>query len=106
MVAMGEGHDHDTGGICPMCQFRERLAEFLEHSHDDGREAWHTAVGDLRLHIHGVLLALDAIESQPFDDDPDPDDDPAEDAASAIAAVGAEIEHLWRTLMGKQGQGD
>ena len=105
MVSLGR-HDHGDGERCPGCVFREALAEFLEHSHDDGREAWHWAVGDLRMHIHGVLLALDAIESQPFDDDPDPDDDPAEDAASAIAAVGAEIEHLWHTLMGKQSQAD
>lgn len=105
MVAVNVGgHDHDDGTTCPGCRFRAALAEFLEHSHDDGREAWHWAVGDLRQHMHAALLALDALEAQPFVDDLDPDDDPAADAAAAIAAVGAEIEQLWHTLMGSDGQ--
>lgn len=103
MVAMREGHDHEPGQVCPCCQFRRLLAEFLETSHDEGREAWHRAVGDLRLHMHAALLALDAIEGQPFDDDPDPDDAPADDAAFAIHAVASEIEQLRQTLMGGDG---
>ena len=103
MVAIGE-HDHGDGELCPGCRFREVLAEFLERSHEDGREEWHWAVGDLRQHMHAALLALDAIEARPFDDEPD--HDAGEDAAAAIAALGSEIHQLWHTLMGDEGQGD
>ena len=68
-------------------------------SHDDGREEWHWAVGELRQHMHAALLALDAIEAQPFTDDDDLDADPAADAAAAITAVGSEITELWHTLV-------
>ena len=105
MVAIGE-HDHGDGELCPGCRFRKALAEFLSRAHDDGREEWHWAVGDLRAHLYGVLLALAAIEAQPFADDDDPDDDPAADAAAAIAAVGSEIQNLWQTLMADDRQGD
>lgn len=110
MVAMNE-HDHGDGELCPGCRFRRALAEFLARSHDDGREEWHWAVGELRQHMHAALLAIDAIEAQPFADaddaDDDDDDDPAADAAFAITAVGSEIEELWHTLMaGSDGQGD
>lgn len=104
MVAIGE-HDHGDGERCPGCRFRKVLAEFLEGSHDDGREEWHWAVGELRQHMHAALLALDGIEAQPFAEDDDPDDDPAEDAAAAITAVGAEIDHLWHALMHDDGKG-
>ncbi len=99
MVAIHGEHDHGDGNICPRCQFRKALAEFLAQSHDDGREEWHWAVGDLRQSMHAALLALDAIEAQPFTDDDDPDDDPAADAAAAITAVGSEIHTLWHTLV-------
>lgn len=106
MVAMNE-HDHGDGPVCPGCRFRRALAEFLARSHDDGREEWHWAVGELRQHMHAALLALDAIEAQPFADaDDSDDDDPAADAAFAITAVGSEIEELWHTLMGDGSQGD
>ena len=55
--------------------------------------------------MHTALLALDHVEAQPFEDDVDPEDDPAADAALAITAVGAEIDHLWHTLVGKDRQG-
>lgn len=106
MVAIGE-HDHSDGEMCPGCRFREALAEFLESAHGEGREEWHWAIGELRQHMHTALLALDAIEAQPFAEDDDPDDDPAEDAAAAITAVGAEIDHLWQSLVGDDDdQGD
>ncbi|MFN6191802.1 MAG: hypothetical protein ACK48S_12880 [Planctomycetia bacterium] len=107
MVAIGE-HDHGDGERCPGCRFREALAEFLEIAHDDGRDHWYWAIGELRQHMHAALLALDAIEAQPFADDDDDEDDAAEDAAAAITAVGAEIDHLWHALMGngREGQGD
>ena len=109
MVAVGE-HDHGDGERCPGCRFREALAEFLARSHEDGRQEWHWAVGDLRQSMHAALFAIDAIEAaalDPVPDDPDvgPVDDPAADAATAIANVGAEIEQLWHALMG-EGQGD
>jgi hypothetical protein len=106
MVAIGDDHDHGEGQVCPACRFREALAEFLEESHSDGREEWHWAVGDLRQSMHAALLALDAIEAQPFDNDADPDDEPAVDAAAAIVAVGAEIEQLWQALLGDGEQAD
>ena len=109
MVAIGE-HDHGGGELCPGCRFRRTLAEFLATSHSDGREEWHWAIGELRQHMHAALLALDAIEAQPFadaDDPDDDDDDPAADAAFAIMAVGAQIEELWGALVGgSEGQGD
>ena len=107
MVAVDDGHDHGDGELCPGCQFRKALAEFLARSHEDGRQEWHWAVGDLRQAMHAALFAIDAIESaalNPVPDD-DPEDDPAADAATAIANVGAEIEQLWHALMG-EGQGD
>lgn len=107
---VGIEHDHDGGNACPGCRFRKALAEFLARAHEDGREEWHWAVGDLRQHMHAALLALDAIEARPFadaGDDDDSDDEPAADAASEIMAVGAEIEELRRTLVGGgHGQGD
>lgn len=109
MVAIGE-HDHGGGELCPGCRFRRALAEFLATSHSDGREEWHWAIGDLRQRMHAALLALDEIEGWPFadtDDYDDPDDNPAADAASAIMAVGSEIEQLRRTLVGgSDGQDD
>jgi hypothetical protein len=101
MVAIGE-HDHDGGNICPGCRFRKALAALLTRAHADGRQEWHWAVGELRQAMHAALLSLDAMDAAAFDDDPedDPDDDPAADAADAIADVGAEIEQLWRMLMG------
>ena len=105
MVSIGE-HDHGDGSVCPGCRFRQALAEFLATSHDDGREAWHWAVGDLRQHMHAALLALDAIEAQPFADADESDDDPAADAAAAIAAVGSEIQQLWHAVMDDDGQED
>ena len=104
MVAIG--HDHDGGNVCPGCRFRKALAAFLERAHQDGRQEWHWAVGDLRQAMHAALLALDAIDAIAFDDDPaDADDDPAADAAEAITDVGAEIEQLWHALMGSDGDG-
>lgn len=108
MVAIRE-HDHGDGELCPGCRFRKALAVFLSRAHDDGREEWHWAVGELRQHMHAALLALDAIEAQPFvdaDDPDDDDDDPAANAAFAITAVGSEIEELWHTLMADDRQGD
>jgi len=104
MVAIGE-HNHDGGNVCPGCRFRKALAEFLAGAHEDGRQEWHWAVGDLRQAMHAALLALDAMDAAAFDDDPDDDDDddPAADAANAIAGVGAEIEQLWHALMGSDG---
>jgi len=103
MVAIDHGgHDHDDGNICPGCQFRKALAEFLARAHEHGRQEWHWAVGDLRQAMHAALLALDAIDADAFDDDPDEgDDDPAADAADAITDVGAEIEQIWHLLMGQ-----
>ncbi len=107
MVAISkDDHDHGEGQVCPACQFRKALAGFLERSHDDGREEWHYAVGELRQSMHAALLALDAIEAQPFDNDPDPDDEPAVDAAAAIVAEGAEIEELFQVLVGDDGRID
>jgi hypothetical protein len=104
MVAMHDGHDHAGGELCPGCRFRKALAEFLAGAHEDGRQEWHWAVGDLRQAMHAALLALDAIDAAAFDDVPDDaDDDPAADAADAIADVGSEIQELWHTLVG---QGD
>ncbi len=101
MVAFHDGPDHGDEKVCPGCQFRRVLAEFLAGAHEDGRQEWHWAVGDLRQAMHKALLALDAIDAAAFDDDPDEaDDDPAADAAEAITDVGAEIEQLWQTLMG------
>ncbi len=100
-------HDHEGGNICPGCKFRRALTEFLAQAHDDGRETWHYAVGDLRQSMHAALLALDAIEAAAFDPDPDDaDDDPAEDAAVAITEVGAEIDTIWHALMGTGAAGD
>jgi len=100
MVSIGE-HNHDDGNVCPGCRFRMALAEFLARAHEDGRQEWHWAVGDLRQSMHAALLALDAIEAAAFDDDPDDaDDDAADDAAKAIADVGAEIQQLWHALTG------
>lgn len=80
---------------------------FLARAHEDGRQEWHWAVGDLRQAMHAALLALDAIDAAAFDDDPDDaEDDPAADAAEAISDVGAEIEQLWHALMHSKGQGD
>ncbi len=106
MVALG--HDHDGGSVCPGCRFRKALAAFLERAHEDGRQEWHWAVGDLRQAMHAALLALDAIDAAAFDDDPDDDadDDPAADAANAIAGVGAEIEQLWHAIMDTPDQGE
>jgi len=92
-------HDHGDGEVCPGCRFREVLAEFLAQSHEDGREEWYWAVGELRKSMHAALLAIDAIEAGGFYPDADADDPPA-DAAAAITAVGAEIETLWGALMG------
>ena len=93
-------HDHDGGNACPGCRFRMALAEFLARAHEDGRQEWHWAVGDLRQAMHAALLALDAVDAAAFDDDSaDDDDDPAEDAANAIADVGADIQQLWHALM-------
>ena len=106
MVAIDDGgHEHDDGEVCPGCQFRARLAVFLAAAHEDGREEWHWAVGDLRQRLLAALVALDAIEAEPYTDD-ESDDDPAEGAADAIGAVGSEIENLWRALMGDGSQGD
>lgn len=108
MVSMG-GHDHGDGTVCPGCRFKAKLATFLERSHIEGREEWHWAIGELRQHMHAALLALDAIEAQPFMNDDASDDgidDPAEAAAFAITNVGSEIDNLWHTLMGHDGQGD
>lgn len=106
MVAIDKGgHDHGDGEMCPGCQFRAALAVFLAESHDDGREEWHWAVGELRQHMLAALVALDAIEAEPYTDG-GPDDDPADDAADAIADVGSQIQQLWQTLMGDDGQGD
>ena len=103
MVARNIHHDHD-GNRCPGCRFRKALAEFLAGAHEDGRQEWHWAVGDLRQAMHAALLALDAIDAAAFDDvADDADDDPAADAADAIADVGSEIQELWHTLVG---QGD
>ncbi len=99
MVMINGGHDHGDGSVGSGCRFREALAEFLLEAHDEGREVWHWAVGDLRQRMHAALLAIDAIESMPFAD-AKPDEDPAADAAAAITAVGSEIEHLWHELMG------
>jgi hypothetical protein len=97
MVAIGE-HDHGDGHLCPGCKFRELLAALLTAAHEDGSEEWHWAVGALRQRMLAALVALDAIEAEPYTDD-DSDDDPAEDAADAIAAVGSEIHELWHALM-------
>ena len=106
MVAIRE-HDHGDGERCPGCRFRKALAEFLARAHEDGRQEWHWAVGELRQAMHAALLALDAIDAAAFDDVPDDaDDDPAADAAEAISDVGAEIEQLWNALIPGKGQGD
>jgi len=99
MVAIHDGHDHDDGSICPGCRFREVLAEFLARSHEEGRQEWHEAVGELRRLMHASLRGLDEIEAQPFADDDDPYHDPATDAADVIAGVGAQLEQLWNALM-------
>ena len=106
MVAIGE-HDHGDGELCPGCRFREVLADFLERSHEDGREEWHWAVGGLRQHMHAALLSLDAIEAGLFEDadDDELDDDPAEAAAFAIVNVGNEISELRDTLIGNDDSG-
>jgi len=107
MVAFHDGHDHGDGNVCPGCRFRKVLAEFLARAHEDGRQEWHWAVGDLRQAMHAALLALDAIDAAAFDNDArDADDDPAADAAEAITDVGAEIEQLWHALMGTPHQGE
>jgi hypothetical protein len=94
-------HDHDGGNTCPGCRFRKALAEFLARAHEDGRQEWHWAVGELRQAMHAALLSLDAMDAAAFDPDPDADEeDPAADAADAIADVAAEVDQLWRTLMG------
>lgn len=100
MVAIHNSeHDHGGDDVCPVCQFRERLAEFLAESHGAGREQWHWAVSDLRRQMHVALASLDAIEASPYDAN-GPADDPAADAATAIKAVGVEVDLLWQTLMG------
>jgi hypothetical protein len=107
MVAMNDGHDHAGGNVCPGCRFRKALAEFLADAHEDGRQEWHWATGDLRQSMHAALLALDAMDAAAFDDEPkDSDEDPAADAANAITDLGAEIEQLWHTLMDGVSQGD
>jgi hypothetical protein len=99
-------HDHDGGNVCPGCRFRKALGEFLAQAHEDGRQEWHWAVGDLRRAMHAALLALDAVDAAAFDDEPDEaDDDPAADAAAAITEVGSEIEQLWHALMSIGGDG-
>lgn len=100
----GSEHDHDQGDECPGCRFRDALESFLIESHNEGREEWHWAIGDLRRHMHCALLALDAVEARPFDDEPDPD--AATDAAAAITLVGAEIQHLARHLLDDNGSAD
>lgn len=97
MVSLNR-HDHGGGEVCPGCQFKARLAEYLEQAHGEGREQWHYAVGDLRFAIHAVLVALVALEAEPYGDDV-LDDDPAEAAALAISELGAEVDELWRLLM-------
>jgi hypothetical protein len=87
--------DGDNG--CPGCRFRSKLATFLEASHREGTEEWHTAVGDLRRRMHEALLAIDGIESLPFNDDGP--DMPFEDAADAITNVGVHMQELWSLLI-------
>lgn len=107
MVAIHNSeHDDGDGDVCPGCQFRERLAEFLAESHGAGREQWHWAVSDLRRQMHAALASLDAMDAAAFDDDPDDADDPAADAARAITNLGAEIDQLWHTLMDDVSEGD
>lgn len=97
MVSLNR-HDHGGGEVCRGCQFKARLAEFLEQAHGEGREQWHYAVGELRRQMHAALLALDAIEAEPYSNDASEDDLP-EAAAFAISDVGAEVDELWRLLM-------
>lgn len=99
-------HHHGGDDVCPGCQFRERLAEFLAASHGAGRGQWHWAVSDLRRQMHAALASLDAMGAAAFDDDPDDADDPASDAARAITNLGAEIDQLWHTLMDDVSEGD
>jgi hypothetical protein len=101
MVAINS-HDHDDGNVCPACRFRKALAGFLAQAHEDGREEWHWAVGDLRRVMHTALLAIDQIDAAAFTPDEDAtDDDPVADAAEAVVQVGAEIEQLWHMLLGR-----
>ena len=107
MVAIGDDHSHGDGEACPGCRFKAALARFLEHSHSEGRQEWHWAIGELRQHMHAALLSLDAIEAAALGDadDDELDDDPAEAAAFAIVNVGNEISELRETLMGNDDPG-
>jgi hypothetical protein len=100
MVGIHGGHDHGDGDLCPDCQFREALGEFLRRAHNEGREEWHWAVGDIRQAMHAALLALDAVDAAAFDPDNDgPEGDPLADAAAVIAWVGSRIEQLRNALV-------
>ena len=104
MVAMNDGQDHGDGEACAGCRFVEALVQHLDAAVNGDDQRWHDATGEITDKLHSALWALHRMRSEAATDYSDEIDNHGE-AARAIAALGAEIDQLWHTLMDDVSQG-
>ena len=105
MVSIDEGgHDHDGGELCPRCQFIDRVGEYLTAAASDGADEWQHDVGPFIDKMYSALWAMQRLWAEEQTNYSDEIDNAGE-AARAIAALGAEIDQLWHTLMDDVSQG-
>ena len=95
MVATnGNGHEHDNGdGLCPRCEFIERLSDFLDEAANGDPDEWHGATGALFEQMHSALWALHRLRAESTTEYTDEIDNLGE-AARALAALGEIVAQL------------
>lgn len=72
MVAISDGgHEHDDGQLCPVCEFKSRLAVLIQRTADGHERHWDDLQGGLVDCMFDAMWALRRTRRERFTDEHD-----------------------------------